>query len=149
MKYSGNRIELMANRAYYIYAYKTTYPNPGYYYPYQQERYITITGGDDVDNDVLNSWFENNAQRVNTPNYKARYIEFLLTADAIRLKSKSTSQMQWKNGTGYQDAVNGIDLGTDTSGGTAMSNEIIQGKVAYSQGAELIGTLGNANGVSF
>jgi hypothetical protein len=57
--------------------------------------------------------------------------------------------MQWKNGTGYQDAVNGIDLGTDTSGGTAMSNEIIQGKVAYSQGAELIGTLGNANGVSF
>jgi hypothetical protein len=57
--------------------------------------------------------------------------------------------MERKKGTGNQGAVKGIDLGTDTSGGTAMSNEIIQGKVAYSQGAELIGTLGNANGVSF
>lgn len=143
----SSRIRLMYDRGYIIYAYRSS--PAGYYYPFPEARFITITGGDDVENEDLVAWFETNAVRVEVPDYKVRYIELLLSADAIREKASSTSLMQWKTGTGYQDSINSIALGTDTSGGTALATDIMQGKIAYSKGEEIIGTLESANGVSF
>ena len=143
----SSRIRLMYDRAYIIYAYKNS--SVGYYYPSPEARFITITGGDDAENEDLIAWFETNAVRVEVPNYKVRYIELLLSADAIRGKASSSLLMQWKTGTGYRDSINGIDLGTDTTGGTALASDIKSGKIAYSKGEQIIGTLDSANGVRF
>lgn len=142
-----SRMRLKVGIGYVLYAYKNV--TVGYAYTYPESRYIVITGGNDAENDDLASWFESNAVRLDTPVYKSRYIEYLLSADAIRAKASSSAQMQWKTGRGLHDAINSIELGTDTSGGTAWALDIKEGKIAYSQGFELVGTLANANGVSF
>ena len=109
---------------------------------------INFYGGDDEENPDFIAWIEENAEQVER-DYKVQPYELLTTAKAIRKKSGSTAKIEWVQYGGYATAVNGIALGTDTTDGTAMKWDIADGVVAYSKNVRLVGTMPNAEGVSF
>ena len=109
---------------------------------------ITITGGEDATNPECIAWIEQFA----TPyvdTYRVKSIELTKTAEAIRAKLGSEDKLQWASAAGFADAVNEIYLGTDTRDGTARDWDIASGKVAYVNAARVVGTMPDAEGVSF
>lgn len=61
-------------------------------------------------------------------------------ADAIRTKKETTEQIPAAN---FDTEILSIETGIDTSDANATTNDIIQGKTAYSNGEKLSGTMPN------
>lgn len=59
-------------------------------------------------------------------------------ANSIRAKTNTTTLMKVAD---MSEAIDAITLGTDTTKGTATSDDLIFGKIAYSQHQELVGTI--------
>ena len=59
-------------------------------------------------------------------------------ANTIRAKSGRTDSLTIDE---MAMAVEGINVGVDTSKATATSNDILSGKIAYALGEEIIGTI--------
>ena len=119
-----------------------------YYWGTQAYRTLVITGGEDVSNPELISWLQENAVQLDFVR-RAMYDAIVSTANAIRSKGGTSEPLVWDGARGFRDAVNAINLGTDTSGGTASASDIVAGVIAYSKGNTLVGTMANAEGVTF
>lgn len=119
-----------------------------YYSWYASTQYINITGGEDATNPDCIAWLEQFADPY-IDVYKSYTAAFANTADAIRTKTGSADKIQWDSNSGFADAVNSIYLGTDTRDGTANKWDIAEGVIAYSNAERLVGTMEDAEGVSF
>ena len=69
------------------------------------------------------------------PNYKIVDIEQLeagltATADAIRVKTGNTDQINWK-ANGMADEINKISIGTDVSKDTVLPDKLLEGIIAH------------------
>jgi len=128
--------------------YKASYPPYGMVWNNKHIRAISITGGEDAENQQLISWIQENSNPY-TPLYKTWHVAITETANAIREKTGESSEIAWKEEYGFRDAIRNIPKGTDTTGGTASASDIVFGKIAYSNGNELTGTMKNASGVMF
>lgn len=125
-----------------------TYNGTKYYWGNQSNRTMVIIGGDDVENPDLIAWLQANAVQLDFVR-RAMYDSIYMTAYAIRGKSGGSEPLVWDEAYGFMDAVNAIDLGTDTSTGTAAVDDIVEGVIAFSKGNTLVGTMASAEGVSF
>lgn len=109
---------------------------------------IHISGGVDATNPNLIAWIEANADLYISV-YKVHHSEMEQTADAIRGKLGTSNKILWNDTTGFAEAVTSIYVGTDTRDATAKEWDVAFGKIAYANEAQIVGTMEDAEGVSF
>lgn len=119
-----------------------------FYRWYAGYQIIHIIGGEDATNPDLISWLEANADPY-TAVYKVLRRELEQTAGAIRTKLGTTDKIQWTHTDGFKGAVDSIYLGTDTRDGTAKAWDVVEGVIVYSNEERIVGTMEDAEGVSF
>lgn len=107
------------------------------------------TGGEDLLNPEFVAWIEQNTHQSNDGIVLVTKYQMQYTADQIRAKRGTESPISWSRYSGFADEINYIYVGNDTRDGTALPFDIYNGVVAYSDEAKIIGTMLDANGVSF
>lgn len=117
----------------------------GGYSVYDYMQNLLLVGGADINNPEFDAWVQANAEPADLI-YKSYAYAYKQTADAIRSKGGTSAPIEWDYKGGFAPAVNAIVIGKD---GTATANDIASGVVAYSQNKRLVGTMADANGVSF
>lgn len=105
--------------------------------------------GEDLQNPEFVAWIEHNTHQSNDGIVLVTKYQMQYTANKIRAKRGTESPLSWSRYNGFGDAINSIYVGNDTRDGTALPFDIYNGVVAYSDEAKIIGTMLDANGVSF